>query len=475
MVDMSQGYSMPKFGQAADGRPKLRYYLGASLLLTAALSCVTGIYLQFAPKRYRSGMTLNLPSVSSATQVNVPGLGGTSVQNVSPYASSQDPRENYKIIASSDQVLEKAANRMQQSVPDMGKPKIKVVDGSTVMQVEFLGQTAEEARQKTQAFYQALEMRLDELRLQAARDREKNVQRTIENTQKKLQSSQQQVANYRATTGLSSTVQLDELASNIENLRRQRAELLAEQTQAASRASALRGNLSMSSQQATNSLKLQADPLFQETVKKYSEVTAELTNTESIYQPDHPAVLQEREKQRELQQLLRQRASELIGAANVNQTSISMPNGSPAREVLIQDLVVSQVNTRGLSTKISTLDRQIQQLEGKLANFAQSQSQLDALKRNMQIAETVFSSKLAQLDVDSANIYDAYPKMQLLAGPNLADAPVSPQRGLALAGLAAGTLLLNSGSLTLWAYRRKNWRQQQGMDTDGFSQHPELA
>ena len=93
----------------------------------------------------------------------------------------------------------------------------------------------------------------------------------------------------------------------------------------------------------------------------------------------------------------------------------------------------------------------------------------------MQIAETVFSSKLAQLDVDNANDYDAYPKMQLLAAANLPDAPVSPKRSLILLGVGASALLLNTGAITLWAYRRKNWQQKYGIDDRGLNQQPGLA
>ncbi len=475
MVDLSKGYAIPDFAPKPMARPQLRHHLGASLFCTIALGCIAGLYVQLAPRRYSSGMTLNLPSISSVTRVDVPGLGATSVQSNSPYASAQDPRENYKIIAGSDQVLELTAKLMHRPMAAIGKPKLKVVDGSTVIQVEFLGQTAEEAQAKANAFYQAFEMRLNELRQQSSTDRAQGVQRAIDNSQQKLNLAQQQVANYRAQTGLSSEIQVQELATNIENLRRQRAELLADQTQATSRLQSLRGNLSLSSQQAAAALKLQADPLIQEAVKKYSEVTAELTNTESIYQPDHPAVLQERTKQRELQVLMQQRASELVGAENVGQVTISTPNGSPAREILIQDLVLSQVDSRGLGAKIITLDQEIQTLEAKLAQFAQAQSSLDGLKRNMQIAETVFSSKLAQLDVDNSNVYDAYPKMQLLAAANLPDAPISPKRSLILLGVGASTLLLNTGAVTLWAYRRKNWQQKNGIDDRGLNHQPGLA
>jgi uncharacterized protein involved in exopolysaccharide biosynthesis len=476
MVDSPQDYIVPNFPPKPSMEPKLLRYLGPSLLATIAMACIAGLYLQLAPKRYSSAVTLNLPSVSSAVRVDVPGLGATSVQSSSPYASAQDPRENYKIIAGSDQVLEQTAKLMQQPIAAMGRPKIKVVDGSTVMQVEFMGKTAAEARDKTNAFYQAMEMRLDELRQQSATENEKAVQRTIDNTQQKLNLAQQQVAQYRARTGLNSEVQVQEMARNIEELRRQRAELQAEQTRFATRRNVLQNNLAVTPQQATASLKLQADPLIQETVKKYSETTAELANTESIYQPDHPAVLQERDKQLELQQLLRQRAIELIGSDDLGSINISTPAGSSARETLIQDLVLAQVDTNGLSAKIDRLDRAIEELENELGGLAQAQVGLDGLKRNMQIAETVFSSKLAQLDVDSSNVYDAYPKMQLLAAGNLPDAPVSPKQPLVLGGVGAASILLNTGALTLWAYRRKNWRQQNGFDDDrGLNPQPGLA
>lgn len=462
---------MLDFTLASKSRPKLQNYLGTSLLCTVALACIAGLFVQLAPRTYSSKMTLNIPSVSSATSVDVPGRGSANFQSSSPYVGTQDPRENYRIIATSPKVLEMAAQIMQYPIDKMGNPKVKVVDGATVMEVAFLGKTAEEARDKTNAFYKALEMRLNELRQQADTDREQVVQRAISNSQQKLDLAQQKVASYRAQTGLSSEEQLQQLALNIEQLRRQRAEILSEQTKTASRFESLQGDLALSPRQATGSLRLQTDPLFQETIKKYSEVTTNLTNTESIYQPDHPAVLQERANQRELQSLLRQRAAELIGSKDFKQASISTPNASTARDALIQDLVVSQVNSKGLVAQVATLDRQIQVLEGKLAQLAQAQSNLDALKRNMNIAETVFSSKLAQLEVDNASAYDVYPKMQLLADADLPKSPASPKPNLVMLGVVGAAILLNSGALTLWGYRWKNWRQQQSSDNLTLSNH----
>jgi uncharacterized protein involved in exopolysaccharide biosynthesis len=436
--------------------PYLYHYLATSLLGTLVIGGIATAYLQLVPPRYRSSMTLNLPSTNSFTRVDVPGLGGASVQNSSPYSSAQDPRENYKIIAGSDQVLDMAALLMKKSIADMGKPTLKVVDGATVMQISFMGNNPEEAQAKTQAFHQALETRLDELRKESASQHEQTVQKAIGSSRKKLGLSQQQVASYRAQTGLNSEAQVQELAINIENLRRQRSELIAEQTKAASRFQSLQRNLSLNSQQATDILKLQADPVLQEAAKKYSQVTAELTNTESTYQPSHPMVLQERDNQRKLKALIQNRTQELLGR-NLVQQGVNASISSPAREALMQDLVLSQVDTQGMEAKIASLDREIALLETRLTHLAQSQAKLDILKRNMQIAETVFSSKLTQLDAESSDASDAYPKMQLLAAANLPDEPVQPKRLLVLMGVGASILLLNTGALTLWAYHRKEW------------------
>jgi uncharacterized protein involved in exopolysaccharide biosynthesis len=441
--------------------PRLVYYLGAVVLVTFLLSVITGLYLQFAPRRYSSKMVLNLPSTNSFTRVDVPGLGGASVQNTSPYASAQDPRENYKIIASSDQVLERTAKILDRSVETMSKPKLKIVDGSTAIQVAFTGTIPEDAQAQTKAFYQALEQRLEELRQQSIADREQNIQVGIANSQRKLQRAQTQVTDYRAQSGLSSEVQIQELASNIENLRRQRAELLSERTKVGSRFQALQGNLAVSTQQASKVLKLQADPLIQETMKKYSEVTAELANTRSIYQPGHPNILQEQERQQELQTIMRQRIRVLVGNSMPTSVGIGNTNGSAARDALMQDLILSQADTQGLSAKITTLEQQIGALEQKLAQLAQAQAQLDTLKRNMQISETVFSAKLTQMDTEQANVYDAYPKMQLLSVATVSDEPVTPKRLLVICGTGAAALLINSGIVTLWLYRRKNWYQLQ--------------
>jgi uncharacterized protein involved in exopolysaccharide biosynthesis len=441
--------------------PKLHHYLAWSILLSLGLATLVGLYLQTAPKRYASKMMLNLPSVSSVTRIDVPGLGATSVQNNSPYASAQDPRENYKIIADSDNVLAATAKILNRPIKEIGRPKVKIVDGATVMQVEFQGKTPEEAREKTNAFYQAMEQRLNDLRQQSRRDREESFQDTLTNSQQKLTSAQQDVSRYRANSGLSSDEQIKELATNIENLRRQRAELIGDQQKVTLRRDTLRDNLNLDAGEATNSLALQSDPLFQQTIKNYSEVTAQLASLEALYRSNNPQVQQAKAKQAELRSLLSARAQAIVGDGNILDIPVSMPDASAAREVLIQDLVLSQADSVGLEAKVAVFDRQIAQLEDRLQQLAQSQSNLDTLKRNLQIAETVFSSKLTQLDVDNNNAFDAYPKMQILASPSLSDQPIGPKKNLAIGGVGVMALLLNSGAFTLWAHHRKNWKLKQ--------------
>jgi uncharacterized protein involved in exopolysaccharide biosynthesis len=439
---LSEGYFRPAVHLRAIDRPKLRYYLGPSLLAVAILVGFAGFYWQRFPLRYSSIMTLNLR------------------QSDSSYTNVLAPRENYQIIANSQQVLDMAAQRMGRSIADMGQPKVQLVDKSTAIQVEFLGQTAAEARDKNHAFYQALTTRLHELRQQVATEQGQNVQQTIANLQQRLTTIQQQIAQQQLRTGLSTDIQLPELAANIENLRRQRVELLAEQVKTEARLKSLRRYLSLNPQQASDSLKLQADPLFQTIIKKYSEVTVALANTTSIYQPNHPAVRQERFQQRRLQALLRQRAKTLIGTSNLSRVNVSLPNGSLAQATLIQNLVMAEVDSHALKAQIATLDRSLQRLAGRLVQLAQAQSEIDTLKRHLRIIEALAATKLAQLNGNPANVYVTYPPIQLLAGPSLASAPVPSQRTLVMGGAVISALLITTGSLSLWNDRRKNWQAQ---------------
>ncbi len=439
--------------------PKKRWliYVALGLLLNISFWTLALLYIKSAPRSYRSVMAINLPGSTSQTRIDVPGVGGAFVENISPYASSQDPRENFKVIAESGEVSILASQKIKMSIDEFGSPRIKLIDGTTIMQLEFSGSTPKEAQLKAKAFYDAFEERLNQLRIQESTKREKSFIETTLSSQEKLELAQKRLSDYRAQSGLSSEEQIKELSTNIESLRKSRAELLTEYRKTNARFDQLTNDSSLSAREAAEAFTLQADAMFQQILKGFNDVSAGLVLLESRFTSDNPKVIQERVKQQEISEALLGRAQLLLGRSvskgYIDKLNLNGLNDASAREALLRELVTTQVNQRGVVSQIREMDNQIAQLEARLKRLTQLQANVDALKRNVQIAEAVFSSTLAKLDVDRSNTYDSYPLMQIISNPSLPEAPSSPKPKLILGGTVLSSLLLTSGLFARWFYR----------------------
>ena len=207
-IQISAGYS----GKSAFSRRWLSYLL-LGLTTNIAFWASAFLYLKVTPSTYTSYSAVNLPGASSNASVSLPGIGQASYENASPYASSssQDPRENYKFIAQSEPVVKAAAASLNMSLGEFGNPRIKVVDNTTVMTIEFKGASPHEAQNKSLAFYKAFETRLNQLRTQEAIRRDVGFQTGLDSSQKKLQIAQKNLSDYKASSGLNSDVQIKDL------------------------------------------------------------------------------------------------------------------------------------------------------------------------------------------------------------------------------------------------------------------------
>ncbi|WP_341529394.1 hypothetical protein WKK05_08860 [Nostoc sp. UHCC 0302] len=451
-------------GKTVVSRKRWQRYLLLGLATNVAFWVLAFLYLKITPPTYSSESAINLPGVGSNTNLNLPDIGQASYENSSPYSSSssQDPRENYKFIAESEPVLKAAAAQLNMSLKEFGSPRLKVVDNTTIVTVEFKGSSPEEARSKSLAFYKALEDRLNQLRIQEAIKRDAGFQVALKSSQKKLQVAQTKLSDYKARSGLNSEEQIKDLTTNIEQLRRQRAEIIAQQQQASSRLKQLSANLKLSAGQATDAFALQTDQIFQQNLKNYSEASAALTVLESKFLPNHPTVIAERAKRDAAESALLARSQSILGRpvslSNLGQLSLNNTNsGTASRETLFQELITVQVDQKGLTTQAQAINQQIVQLENRLKKLAQQESYLDALKRDMQVAEAVFSSTLARLDLGKSNAFGSYPLVQIVAEPSLSDtdSPVTPKKTYVYLGAAAGSIFSSIGITLLWLRDRK--------------------
>ncbi|MES1022797.1 hypothetical protein ABN584_07850 [Gloeocapsa sp. BRSZ] len=427
----------------------LRYLL-LGLLANTAFGTLALLYLKLVPPTYTSHSAITLPEAGSAANVNLPNIGQASYENSSPYASStQDPRENYKFIAQSEPVLSAAASQLNIPLAKFGAPRIRIIDGTTIMTVDFRGATPEEARNKSLAFYRAFEAKLDELRGEEAIRREAGFQTALSDSWKKLETAQQRLSSYKADSGLNSNDQLKDLSNNIEQLRKQRVEILAQQQQANARLSQLSASLNLSDLEAVDAFTLQTDQIFQQNLKDYSEASASLSVLESKFLPDNPQLVTEKAKQDAAQTALLNRSRYLLGKpvsqAVLHQLSLNSTNSDSARESLFQQLVTTQAEQKGFQAQAQATDQQITQLQDRLNKLAQKESVLDALKRDLQVTEAVFSSTLTRLDIGKSNAFGSYPLVQFITPPNIPETASWPKKEFVLLGATLGSLFATTG------------------------------
>ncbi|HEY9826112.1 MAG TPA: hypothetical protein V6D19_11730 [Stenomitos sp.] len=415
-------------------------------------------YLKISPRLYTSQWTAILPSVASNTSVNLPGIGNTSTEQNSPYSDlSQDPRENYKLLASSKAVLQMAAKSLNLSVEEFGLPKIKNIENTTLMSIELEGKTPTQAQNKANALYRALESVLNKLRARETIKQDEEFQSALARTRAKLSLAQNRLSAFKLSSGIVSGDQVGQLTASIENLRNQKAGILSQWKQTSAQLGQLSSTINISSRDAANAFALQADPQFQQNLKDYSEASSNLSILNSQYAPSHPVIANETAKRNAAQASLLQRSKTLLGQEiNLkNLEHLNLRNGaasteSGAREDLFKQLITTQVTQKGLLDQARELDNQITLNENRLATLAQKEAKLEELTRDVKISEAVFSSALAKLDIGKVNPLTAYPRIQLFTDPSFPDRPSSPKTLFVLLGACVGSILVSTGIAFLW-------------------------
>lgn len=412
------------------------------------------LYLLLTRPVFTSTWALILPSQSTSTSLNVAEIGqATSSTGPGTGGSTYDTRANYEYIFASDYVLQEAARRSHLSLDTFGKPRIRLIDNTTVMQFEVTGRSPQEARRKSLALYRAAQKRLNELRDIELSEREIPAESILLSAQQKLQEAQRKVTQYRLVSGLNSSEQVKDLSANIEQLRRQRAEVLASELSASRRLGQLGLSLGLSSSQAADAFQLQVDQVFQQHLKDYSEATSSFRLLTGKFGPRNPRVIREGNKRDSALKNLLLRSQSLLAKdlplSAISKLALSTAVSTSGRDSLLQNLVNVQAEQRALDGQASALATQIKSLEKRLSGIAKPLSTLEALLRNEQIAQAVFASTLAKLDLGQGDLFSSYPLVQMAVEPTLPTEASAPKTSIVLGGALIASLLTSLGFLLL--------------------------
>lgn len=448
------------------GNPLL--FLGLGVITNLVIWGGSLAYLKLTSPTYTSDFAVSLPVTGTSTNINLPGIGQTSSYNESPYKiPTQDPRENYKFIATDEAVLKVAANKVNQPLQKFGKPRIEIVDNTTLMRFEIKGEDPENAYQKATALYNAFENRLNELRNQEMSKQDVFLQNALTAAQQRLKTAEKRLSEYKANSGLSSNEQISHLSNNIEQLRRQRAEVIAQQQQANANVAQLSADLNLSAQDAADAFTLQTDATFQKYAQDYSLASASFVSLNSRFLPNHPAVREEKAKLDAAQSAMLSRAKFLLGKsanpgllAKLNLSNSNSQTSASNRSNLAQQLVAAKAEKQGFQAQAQALDQQLTALESRHKLLAQKEIGLEDLNRDLQIAQAVFSSTLARLDLAKSNISASYPQINLLTPPSLPEKVTSPKRTFVLLGAISASLFCTTGITLFWLRSRKTKQSQ---------------
>lgn len=437
------------YGTSLSPLPRFLLYVAVALLSMLSLWLPAGLFLMLSPITFTSTWSLILPGTAAGHVVNLESVGQASMSANSAYSShSVDPRVNYKALINSVPVRSVAAESVGLSIDGFGKPRVKLLDQTAMMDFRVTGATAEQAYQKSVAIYDALLGELERLRKDEIDLREQGVHKILKGFSEKLHHAQEQILEHQARTHVVSAEQFTEMTVGLERLRARLRDLSVERAGLQGRMEGLRATLRLESKDAAVLLLLFRDSLLLKLAERWSESYTELAQYKAKWGRMHQRVVAAREQEKMLKSELHLRVIKLVPDMHIEKWETLL--SAYTETSLLTRMVELSIELNGLSYQITDLNNIINQQQLKLATVASDASSLKDLERKHQVATAVFATALAKLDLGKSDRFSSYPMVQLLARPSKPANADTMTRDLTLLGVAVGSLLIIVGLVLLW-------------------------
>lgn len=426
-----------------------RYFAFALLGGAAIWGPITG-YLKTAPLTYKSSTSLILPGSGASASMNLNGIGQASSYANSAFASNAvSPTETYKRLLSADRILDAAASSLNITRAELGKPRVNLVDQTSLIHFEMTGGAPFEAQARGDAILAAFFSELDALRADEQQTREDSSLEAISDYRASVAGTRTEIENLQSATGLLSVAQYDALLAQQTVLE---AEIGNQQTivmeqQAA--VAALETSLGISVDGAATTLKLFADDEYRQLIDQAAIHAATLADASAQYGGNHPKVQEARNAKTQAENASVMRALMLTELSKPALADLDIaPSGE--RAALLAELVERHALYLGAVEQREAMQTQLDGQSARLDQMAAAAAQLQDLQRDFSVAEAIFASAIARAQSTKSDVYASYPLVQVLENPSLPDAPSSPNRKLAMAAGFAATLMMLVGLVLGW-------------------------
>jgi uncharacterized protein involved in exopolysaccharide biosynthesis len=415
-------------------------------------------YVFKAAPVYTSEWTILIPGTQVGASVDLVNLGEANTDVKTPYGgSSFSPGVNYKMIMSSVSVLAAAAESLDMTLEEFGTPKINVTDQAATLAVVFSSDSAQGAKDKSQAIYTAFQNKLTELRKDEVNSRRAGSNEQLEEYAKQADIAREALAKFRKNSSVVSLEQYQSLVGAASDLEQNLIQLRVKRDGAARQLESLATLLEVDSDQAADFMVLRRDRLVQVLSGEYARLQASYIEQAAILGSRHPKVVHAQSKASAAKQSVLNRVTELVGDVDADELLNFLPDPSADDGQVFKELVSFSVERDMLTQELESSEMLLEQLRERIAIAGTDLDTLEDLERNHDIATTILVSATANLDLGRSNIYATYPLTQLLVEPTLPEKPKRLLKLLAIVGALIGTLLVVIGILVV-KYRER-WRR----------------
>lgn len=400
---------------------------------------------------YKSNWSLIIPGSGLGSSLNIDSIGQTTTSVASPYASSSvDPKVNYKAIILSSTVLRSAAESLGMTVKEYGKPLVKLIDQTAIMQITIDDNTAELSHNKSLALFKSLENELDRLR--------KNERSMIDNSntdqlelyKQQVYDAQNKLLEYQTSSLIASSNILELSLSSIDRLNNRRSELQLEIAAVTASKKATEQFTGLNNDEAMSVVKLQQDIVLQELQKNYSLLYTEFLDRSSTLGARNPKVASIASKLDAVSEAIEARSELILGDVDKEFVKrYSSVNSSEGGNFYL-DQITLNTKLAADENELIELDALVADLEKGIKVTTRSTAILEELTRAYKVAETIYLSTLAKQDLGKSDVFASYPMIQLLVPPRKPFEPEKLHRIFAIIGALMGSSFILLALVILW-------------------------
>jgi uncharacterized protein involved in exopolysaccharide biosynthesis len=436
-------------GRLSDLKRMPRYVASIMLGTTLIWAPLLG-YLNTAPLKYRSTTSLIMPGSGASASMNVNGIGTASSYANSAFASNAvSPTETYKRLLGADRIVDAAATALGIHRSDLGAPRIKLVDQTSLIHIEMVGGSPEDAQRRGDALLHAFFVELDALRADELATREDSGLQAIDDYRNSVAETRNQIAKLHKQSGLLSVEQYDVMLDRHLTLEAIILDRRATLSELRASTAALEAQLGLNAVGAAATLKLFADGSYMALLEETAMREVALVEANARFGIRHPVVVASRNARDQASARTLQLALNVTGLDVETLVGLDLaPQGT--RADLLAELVRKQVELTAATEQLSTLEQQYSSGQTDIDRLAIPAADLQDLERDFSISEAIFASAIARAQSTKSDVYASYPLVQVLENPSLPDRPSSPNRKMAVGAGIAATLMLLFGLSLGW-------------------------